>query len=89
MDQEWRVEEIGEGTARVEEDGQIRHVPRWLLPQAAGENDIVKIEITDVAGARRVELRIDAIATREALEKSRGQVAATPRQNDPGGPIKL
>jgi hypothetical protein len=89
MTREWRVDELGEETAAVEEDGKLLHVPRWLLPAGTRENDIVKVGISDEGGERRLRLRIDADATRSALEASRRQVKSTPPQNDPGGPIKL
>lgn len=91
---EWRVDSLHENTAAVEEDGQLVHVPRWMLPAGAKENDIVRVTVEaggegSVSAETRLVMRIDAKATRAAMEASRRQVASTPPQNDPGGPIQL
>ncbi len=89
MTREWRIDSLGEETAAVEESGELVHVPRWLLPPGAQENDIVSVLVTDAGQERRVILRVAVEATRAALDASRLQVRSTPNQNDPGGAIQL
>ena len=89
MTREWRIDSLEESTAAVEEHGSLLHVPRWMLPAGAKENDIVRVAVAEEHGQRRIALRIDHDATGAALEASRRQVEATPPQNDPGGPIQL
>ena len=89
MTREWRIDSLEEETAAVEEHGRLVHVPRWLLPAGAKENDIVRVAVAEEQGQRRVALRIDEGATRAALDASPRLVASTPPRNDPGGPIQL
>ena len=89
MNREWRIDSLGEDTAAVEQNGELVHVPRWLLPPTARETDVIRIMISDHGPRRQVIFRIDEEATQAALEASRRQVASTPPQNDPGGPISL
>jgi hypothetical protein len=89
MAMEWRIDALGEDSAAVEEDGKLVHVPRWLLPAAARENDILRIQVDAQEAEVIVTLRLDAGATDAAMEASRRQVRSTPPQKDPGGPIQL
>ncbi len=86
----WTVDGIEEGVARVEEDGRrMLHVPLALLPRGVGEGDVLRVEREASEGGLTIRIRIDADATRAAMEASRASAEAAPRGPDPGGDIVL
>jgi hypothetical protein len=76
----WIVDALEEHSARLEVDGGATvHVPRWLLPPAAAEGDVLSVT-HDRAGAHsRLVIEVDAAATRDALAASKAQLAKAPR----------
>ena len=89
MNRTWTVDSIEEGVAAVQDDeGEMTHVPAWLLPDGTREGDVVAVERRESRGAVTLHLRIDRAATEERLRASRDQLARL-RQDDPGGDIQL
>lgn len=85
----WVVDSIEEGVAAVHQhDGRLVRVPAWMLPAGAREGDVLRVEhdATDAASSLRVTL--DRAATKEALRRSREQLARR-LPHDPGGDIVL
>jgi hypothetical protein len=91
----WTVDGIEEGVARVEEDGEhMITVPRYLLPAAAREGQILRVTLSGGAGKTPlvITVEIDDEATAAALAASRKQTRKamdTSRKRDPGGDISL
>ena len=85
----WAIDQLEEGTAAVEEDGDhVYEIPRWLVPPTAREGDVLAATLTTSAdGAVTITVRIDRAATDAAKTPKRGR---PPRSvKDPGGDIQL
>ena len=85
----WAIDQIEEGTAAVEQDGDhVYQIPRYLIPPDARDGDVLAVTVTRAAGGEvAVSVRIDRAASAPPPAKpSRKQRRAT---NDPGGDIVL
>lgn len=89
MSHTWIVDGIEENVARVEVDGDVYSVPRWLLPEGVGEGDVVRVEQTREAARTVLTVERDDEATRAALARSAEQVRERGAAGDPGGDITL
>jgi hypothetical protein len=89
MPHTWIVDGIEENVARVEIDGDAYSVPRWLLPDAVGEGDAVRVELTREAARTVLTVERDDEATRAALARSAEQVRERGAAKDAGGDIVL
>lgn len=85
----WAIDQIEEGTAAVEQDGDhVYEVPRYLVPPDARDGDVLAVTVTHAAaGEVTVSVRIDRAASapppaKPAPKKRRAA-------NDPGGDIVL
>lgn len=76
--------------AVVEVDGShFLPIPRWLLPAAAVEDDVLSLTSrTDEAGNLTHEIHIDPVATARARAEAEGLVSRL-RKKDPGGDLVL
>lgn len=85
----WAIDQLEEGTAAVEQDGDhMFEIPRWLLPPAAREGDVLAAELaTSADGAVTVTVRVDPTATAAAKTPKRAKPPRSPK--DPGGDIAL
>jgi hypothetical protein len=85
----WVVDSMEEGVAAVEEDGaRMLYVPAWLLPATVREGDVLRVSRRHEGAAATLRIEVDAVATGDALARSREQVSRLSR-NDPGGDIVL
>jgi hypothetical protein len=85
----WAVDQLEEGTAAVEQDGDhIYEIPRWLVPASAREGDVLSATVSASAeGEVTITVRIDRAASEAAKAPKR---AKSPRSaKDPGGDIAL
>ncbi|HEX8849707.1 MAG TPA: DUF3006 domain-containing protein [Gemmatimonadaceae bacterium] len=85
----WAIDQLEEGTAAVEEDGDhVYEIPRWLVPASAREGDVLSAALTSGSdGEVTITVRIDRPATDAAKTPKR---ARSPRSGkDPGGDIAL
>lgn len=86
----WAIDQIEEGTAAVEQDGDhVYEIPRYLVPPDARDGDVLAVTVTHAApGEVTVSVRIDRAASappppaKSAQKKRRAA-------NDPGGDIVL
>ena len=90
----WSVDGIEEDSARVEEDGtRMITVPVYLLPPGVREGQVLVVERSEERGGSvRITVSLDEAATRDAMDKSKKQVAETmlaSKKNDPGGDVAL
>ncbi len=91
----WVVDSLEEGVARIEEDGaRMITLPRYLLPDAVKEGQVVRVTWTgeNAGNFLRLEVAIDDEATSAALERSRSTMAAAMKASkarDPGGDVSL
>ena len=91
----WVVDVIEESSASVEVDGKSTiTVPRWLLPAAAREGDVLRVTHDRPPDGNRSTLTIeaDAASTKKARRVSSAQIAKAREQSkatDPGGDITL
>lgn len=88
----WAIDRLQETTASVEHDGdRVFEVPRALIPAGAREGDILDVHIAIGASGEFVTttVRVDAEATRAAMDASALQVKRTSVGDDPGGDIVL
>ena len=85
----WAIDQLEEGTAAVEQDGDhVYELPRWLLPATAHEGDVLAAELTTSAdGAVTFTVRVDPAATAAAKTPKRAKPPRSPK--DPGGDISL
>lgn len=86
----WMVDSLEEGVASIEVDGrQMVPLPRWIIPKNAREGDV--LSVTHAAGGDESTLviRLDADATKAAMDRSRAQVRQPGAKRDPGGDIRL
>ena len=85
----WAIDQIEEGTAAVEQDGDhVYEIPRYLVPPDARDGDVLAVTVTRAAaGEVTVSVRIDHAAsappTAKPAQKKRRAA------NDPGGDIVL
>lgn len=87
---QWRIDEMEGEVASVEVEGMRLDVPRAILPAGAREDWILAVEVDEGAdGASVVRIAYDRAATEAALARSIEQLRRIPRQNDPGGDIRL
>ncbi len=87
----WTVDSVEEGVAALHEEGAgLRRVPRWLLPSAAREGDVLRVAREDGPAGEAVTLRVrlDRAATAAALRRSVERLEGV-RRDDPGGDIVL
>jgi Protein of unknown function (DUF3006) len=91
----WVIDSIAEHVAAIEVDGgPVVRLPQWVLPGAAAEGQVLRVEHElDAAGERStLEITVDRAATDRALDASRAQVDALRRasgKRDTGGDVKL
>lgn len=91
----WVIDVLEENAASVEVDGgTMITIPRWLLPGAAREGDVLRVTHDRSPSEPRalLTIEVDAAAKQEALAKSSAQIASAKRKariNDPGGDITL
>lgn len=91
----WVVDVIEEHAASVEVDGdRTITIPRWLLPGAAREGDVLRVTHDRAPSEPRstLTIEVDADATQDMLVASKAQIAnakTKARINDPGGDIAL
>ena len=90
MKRTWTVDSIEEGIAAVEAgEGEMIHVPSWLLPEGAREGDVVSLERKEARGSVTLRLRIDRAATEAAHRASRDQLARLRPTDGGGGDVQL
>ncbi|HLU24889.1 MAG TPA: DUF3006 domain-containing protein [Longimicrobiales bacterium] len=83
------IDRFEEDLAVVEVDGErFLEVPRWLLPDGAGEDDVIRVRRSAEGAGLVLELEVDAEATAEAREEARRLVEEL-RARDPGGDLVL
>ena len=85
----WAIDQLEEGTAAVEQDGDhMYEIPRWLVPASAREGDVLSATLTSGSdGEVTIRVRVDRGATDAAKTPKR---AKPPRSaKDPGGDIAL
>jgi len=91
----WVIDSIADQVVVIEVDGeQTVHLPRWVLPRAAAEGQVLSVQHDlDAAGQHSMlRIEIDRAATETALRASRAQVDAIRKASghrDPGGNISL
>lgn len=86
----WRIDEMEGDVASVEVDGRRMDVPRSILPPGAREDWILAVEVEAAEdGASVVRIAYDRAATEAALQRSIEQLRRIPKQDDPGGDIRL
>jgi hypothetical protein len=89
MSYTWIVDGIEENVARVEIDGDVFSVPRWLLPDGVREGDVVRVNQQREATRTVLTVERDEEATRAAMARSAEQVRERGTAKDPGGDITL
>lgn len=90
MDQRWTVDRF-EGDLAVVEigDGRFLDLPRWMLPDDAGEGaHLVVRSRSGQNGARMLDVAVDHAATEAARHEIHGTLERL-RGRDPGGDIAL
>lgn len=88
---QWVIDRFEGDLAVVEVDGEhVLDVPRWMLPDGAGEDDVIAVEVRPGTDDERaiVELRVDPEATAAAREEA-AQLIERLRRKDPGGDVVL
>lgn len=88
----WRIDAFEEGTAAIEdEQGRRLHVPREFLPPDSREDHVlsVVVETSDDGRERRLRIAFDREETERRMQRSIDQIRNLPKQNDPGGDIRL
>lgn len=80
------VDSIEEGIAALEAESGVLHLPVARLPADVREGQVLAVSRGE---GDELRIRIDHAATAAALARSRAQLDALPRQNDPGGDITL
>jgi hypothetical protein len=91
----WVVDVLEESSASVEVDGKsVIVIPRWLLPAAAREGDMLRVTHDRPPEGQRSTITIEAdpVATKKARRASSAQIAKAQEQSaetDPGGDISL
>ena len=85
----WAVDRVEEGTAAVEQDGDhMYEIPRWLLPAAARDGDVLAATVTTRGeGEVTVTIRLDRAATSAGTAPKPAKPVRSPK--DPGGDIAL
>ena len=73
----WTVDTIDERVARCEIDGNVVHLPRWLLPADARGGDVLRVRHEREGQRSRVTIVRDDAATKDAMDASRRQLART------------
>ena len=89
MSYTWIVDGLEENVARVEVDGDVYTVPRWLLPDGVREGDVVRVDQKREATRTLLTVERDEQATLAALDRSAEQVREQGTAADPGGDIAL
>ena len=89
MSYSWIVDGLEENVARVEVDGDVYTVPRWLLPDGVREGDVVRVDQKREAARTVLTVERDDEATRAALDRSAEQVREQGTATDAGGDIVL
>lgn len=84
----WAVDQVEEGTAAVEQDGDhVYQIPRWLLPAGARDGDVFSASAaTNDEGALIITVRLDRGATDTAKSPKAKRTAS---KRDRGGDIVL
>jgi DUF3006 family protein len=84
----WAVDQVEEGTAAVEQDGDhVYEIPRWLLPPDARDGDVFSASSSmNDEGSLIITVRLDEDAT-GAAKAPRPKRARPPR--GPSGDIVL
>jgi hypothetical protein len=89
----WIVDAVEENSASIEVDGKsMITIPRWVLPDAARQGDVLRVRHDRPPKGQRsaLTIEVDAAATKQALADSAAQVQkGTKRPNDRGGDITL
>lgn len=71
----WTVDAIEDDSAAIEVDGrQVTTIPRWLLPSAAMQGDMLAVRHERGAARSILTIELDEEATRTAFETSSDQV---------------
>lgn len=71
----WIVDALEEDSAAIEVDGRQRTtIPRWILPNAAMQGDVLAVRHDRGAARSILSIELDEEATRLAFEESAGQV---------------
>jgi hypothetical protein len=71
----WTVDAIEDDSAAIEVDGrQVTTIPRWLLPSAAMQGDVLAVRHERGAARSILTIELDEEATRTAFETSSDQV---------------
>lgn len=83
------VDSIEEGVAALEGESGLLHLPLAQLPAGVREGQVLAVLRVPSGAGHELRIRIDPAATEAALARSRAQLGALPRQNDPGGDIVL
>lgn len=84
----WAVDQVEEGTAAVEQDGDhVYQLPRWLLPAGARDGDVFTASpTTNGDGSVTITVRRDETAAATAKSARQGRRRPLP---DRGGDIVL
>lgn len=84
------VDSLEEGVASIEVDGrEMVQLPRWIIPKNARDGDVLSVTHDAGADESALMIRIDANATKAAMDRSRAQVTQPGAKRDPGGDIRL
>ena len=85
----WAIDQLEEGTAAVEQDGDhMYEIPRWLVPATAREGDVLSAQLaTGSDGEVTITVRVDRAATDAARAPKPRKSARSAK--DPGGDIAL
>jgi hypothetical protein len=77
----WAVDQVEEGTAAVEQDGDhVYEIPRWLLPPGARDGDVFSASGSmDDEGSLIITVRLDEAASSAAKPSH-------PKRTPPRGP---
>ena len=88
----WAIDRVEEGTAAVEQDADhLYEIPRFMIPAAARDGDVLAVEVTRAEGdgGVTITIRLDAKGTDTVRAASARRRQPRRQAGDPGGDISL
>ena len=83
------VDAISEGIVRVEDDGRILEMPRWMFPRQAREGDVLAVTTeSSTPDALTLQFQIDSEAKAE-IQRELSEMVDELGASDTGGDIAL
>ena len=83
------VDAISEGIVRVEDDGRMLEMPRWVFPRQMREGDVLAVTTESAApDALTVQFRLDPEAKAE-IQRELSEMVEELGASDTGGDIAL